>query len=66
MKRGLLVLAALALFAAAILGLLLVDDRAPAPAASKPASRPGPPPDDHIDDSSREALLEILREESGE
>ena len=73
MKRVLLVLAALVLFAAAIFGLLLDGDRAPksAPKPKPAASRSAPapkqaPPADHIDQESRDALLEILREEGGE
>ena len=63
MKRVLLLLGALVLFVAAIVGLLLTDGGP----RSRPAgvSTKGAEPADHIDESSREALREILREEGG-
>jgi hypothetical protein len=63
LKLLLLVLLAIGLFAAALYGLLLVDSGSSGPAV--PASG-GAPPVDHIDDSSRDALREILREEGDE
>ena len=62
MKRMLLLLGALVLFASAIVGLLFTDASRSRPDAAAPG---GAEPVDHIDDSSRDALREILREEGG-
>ena len=59
MKRVLIAIGVLLLFGAALYGLLAVDASGPAPARVRDAA----PPDDHIDESSRDALLDILRED---
>lgn len=69
MKQVLLALLVIVLFGGALYGLLAID--ASGPADSESDSRPKPareaaPPADHIDESSRDALLDILREEGGE
>ena len=62
MKRMLLLLGAVVLFVAAIIGLFFTDSSGP----RRPAIAPGgAPPVDHIDESSRDALRDILREEDG-
>lgn len=74
MKSWLVLAVGLALAALAGLSLLtLRTDRSTQPSASsvvvrkQPASPAAPPPDDHIDEASRDALREILRDaESGE
>jgi hypothetical protein len=57
-----LLLGALVLFIAAIIGLFFTDSTGP----RRPGLAPGgAPPVDHIDDESRDALRDILREEDG-
>ena len=64
-RSALIVIAVLVLFAAALYGLFRVDASGPADAGRAPrAADDGAPPVDHIDESSRDALEEILREES--
>jgi hypothetical protein len=63
LKLVLLLVGVVLLFGAAFYGLLSVESggqKRPDPASS------GAPPVDHIDESSRDALREILREESDE
>ncbi len=62
LKQALLLVLAVSLFAAALYGLLLVDAGEPGPEVPSNDA----PPVDHIDDSSRDRLREILREEGGE
>lgn len=62
-KRALIALAVAALFGAALYGLFVLDARGP---RSPATSDDGAPPIDHIDESSRDKLREILREEEGE
>jgi uncharacterized membrane protein len=59
MKRVLIAVLVIVLFGAALYGLLAVDASGPAPARARDAA----PPDDHIDESSRDALRDILRED---
>jgi hypothetical protein len=62
LRTALVLIAVAALFGAALYGLFRVD--ASGPAAPRPAAG-GAPPVDHIDDASRDALEQILREEGG-
>ena len=62
MKQTLLLVLVLALFGAAVYGLISLDAGAPEPDSDARQA----PPVDHIDDASRDALREILREEGGE
>lgn len=59
----LLLLAAIVLFVAALIGLF--SSGGPLP-KRPPVAPDGAPPVDHIDESSRDALREILREEDAD
>jgi len=63
LKATLLLLLALGIVAAAFYGLLSLDSSGRSQRALTPG---GAPPEDHIDEHSRDRLREILREEGHE